>query len=45
MEVVDKDTYGLGLKWRTYDINFDNFFSSFVSLFVLSTLEGYPDYM
>ena len=26
-------------------MNFDNFINSFTSLFVLSTLEGWPDYM
>ncbi|MFN9907392.1 MAG: ion transporter [bacterium] len=32
-------------KWRNYDINFENIYQSLVSLFVLSTLEGWPDYM
>lgn len=32
-------------KWRKYDINFDNIYESLVSLFVLSTLEGWPDYL
>ena len=36
---------GKGSKWRIHDINFDNIWNSFVSLFVLSTLEGWPDYM
>ncbi len=31
--------------WHTYDINHDNIYQSLVSLFVLSTLEGWPDYM
>ena len=31
--------------WHTYDINFNHIFSSLVSLFVLSTLEGWPDYL
>lgn len=28
-----------------YDINYDNFMNSMTSLFILSTLEGWPDYM
>jgi len=35
----------MGLEWRIYDINFDNIFNTYTSLFVLSTLEGWPDYM
>lgn len=31
--------------WLNWDINFDNILYSMVSLFVLSTLEGWPDYM
>lgn len=31
--------------WLSYDINFDNIFQSMISLFVLSTLEGWPEYM
>ena len=31
--------------WHTHDINHDNIYESLVSLFVLSTLEGWPDYM
>lgn len=34
-----------GAEWTTYDMNFDNIFSSMMTLFVLSTLEGWPDYM
>lgn len=32
-------------RWHIYDINFNNIYESLVSLFVLSTLEGWPDYM
>jgi hypothetical protein len=31
--------------WLSYDINFDNILQSMISLFVLSTLEGWPEYM
>ena len=31
--------------WLNWDINFDNILYAMVSLFVLSTLEGWPDYM
>ena len=31
--------------WHTYDVNFDNIYQSLVSLFILSTLEGWPDYI
>ena len=32
-------------KWASYDFNFDNILSGMVTLFVLSTLEGWPDWM
>ena len=32
-------------RWRKHDINFDNYLSSMISLFVTATLEGWPDYM
>lgn len=32
-------------KWLNFDVNFDNITYSMISLFVLSTLEGWPDYM
>lgn len=35
--------YGGGT-WENHDINFDNYLTSMRSLFVLSTLEGWPDY-
>ena len=31
--------------WLHYDMNFDNIIRAMVSLFVLSTLEGWPDYL
>lgn len=31
--------------WTTYDLNFDNIINGMITLFVLSTLEGWPDYM
>jgi hypothetical protein len=33
------------VSWTRHDINFDNIFDSMISLFVLSTLEGWPDYI
>ena len=32
-------------KWLNFDVNFDNILNAMISLFVLSTLEGWPDYM
>lgn len=34
-----------GGEWHTHDVNFENIYQSLVSLFILSTLEGWPDYM
>ncbi len=34
-----------GAKWDTYDINMDNIFRAMLSLFIISTLEGWPNYM
>ena len=34
-----------GAKWQAYDINFDNIGSGMLTLFVLSTLEGWPNYL
>ena len=31
--------------WHHYDINFDNILNGMISLFVLSSLEGWPDYL
>jgi hypothetical protein len=42
--VCEDPTNPLGT-WRTHDINFDTYISSMISLFVLSTLEGWPDYI
>jgi len=35
----------LGHEWKTWPWNFDNIGSAFVTLFVLSSLEGWPDVM
>ena len=35
----------LGYNWQTQTINFDTVGYGLLSLFVLSTVEGYPDYM
>ena len=35
----------MGSKWLTRDINFDNIFKAMNSLLVLSSKEGWPDYM
>ena len=32
-------------EWHNHDVNFENIYQSLVSLFILSTLEGWPDYM
>lgn len=32
-------------KWANHDMNFDNVTSGMITLFVLSTLEGWPDYL
>ena len=32
-------------QWQIYDQNYENVFRALLSLFVLSTLEGWPDYM
>lgn len=29
--------------WKNRDMNFDNIFSGFLTLFIISTLEGWPD--
>lgn len=34
-----------GASWQTYDMNFEDIFQSLLSLFVLSTIEGWPDYL
>jgi hypothetical protein len=34
-----------GSVWHTYDVNFDNILHALTSLFILSTLEGWPDYL
>ena len=40
---IGKDCFD-GL-WLNFDMNFDNILNALISLFVLSTLEGWPDYM
>lgn len=35
----------LGGDWMTYDLNFDNILNTMITLFIMSTLEGWPDYM
>lgn len=32
-------------KWQIYDVNYENAGNSMISLFILSTLEGWPDYL
>jgi hypothetical protein len=39
------DCADLNGNWLSNDINFDNILQSMISLFVLSTLEGWPEYM
>jgi len=34
-----------GAIWNNHDMNMDNILNALVTLFVLSTLEGWPDYM
>ena len=34
-----------GGKWKTFDHNFDNFIEAMLTLFVLASLEGWPDIM
>jgi len=31
--------------WDNHNLNFDNIFSGIITLFVLSTMEGWPDYL
>ena len=50
---IDDSVYGVneaacllkGGRWRNYDMNFDNIIEGFVALFVISTMEGWPDYL
>lgn len=35
----------MGGIWSNRDLNFDNIANGMITLFVLSTLEGWPDYM
>ncbi|EGR33344.1 hypothetical protein IMG5_055680, partial [Ichthyophthirius multifiliis] len=34
-----------GAEWKTHDINFDNIGNSMLSLFILSTIEAWPNYV
>lgn len=34
-----------GASWERYNLNFDNIFTGMLTLFVLATQEGWPDYM
>jgi hypothetical protein len=35
--------WGARAQWISYDINYDNIYQSMISLFILSTLEGWPE--
>jgi len=35
----------MGLNWKIYDTNFDNFLNAMRTLYVVSSLEGWPDLM
>lgn len=36
---------GNGYEWENADSNFDNVYEAMVTLFIISTLEGWPDIM
>ncbi|CAI2366067.1 unnamed protein product [Moneuplotes crassus] len=40
-----EDCLNIGAKWKTYDSNFDNTINAMLTLFVVSSLEGWPDIM
>jgi len=43
---INKDTCSLrGLKWKTFSTNFSNIYHAMVTLFVISSLEGWPNIM
>mmetsp|Transcript_5998 Transcript_5998/g.5333 ORF Transcript_5998/g.5333 Transcript_5998/m.5333 type:complete len:135 (+) Transcript_5998:3-407(+) len=52
-ETIDESYYGigqqecvgLGYDWENPRVNFDNVFSGMLSLFIISTQEGWPDIM
>ena len=35
----------MGYNWKNRSVNFDNIGSALLSIFILSTLEGWPDIM
>jgi hypothetical protein len=35
----------LGKEWKIYDTHFDNIFGAMITLFIVSSLEGWPDIM
>ncbi|KRX08852.1 hypothetical protein PPERSA_08956 [Pseudocohnilembus persalinus] len=40
-----QDCIDMGYEWKQFDLNYDNIFTALNSLFVISSLEGWPDYM
>ena len=40
-----EDCNQIGGRWKTFDANFDNVISGMMSLFIISSLEGWPDIM
>lgn len=49
--VVDKyavnysQCLSMGLEWKSHDTNFDNIYTAMITLYVVSSLEGWPDIM
>jgi len=39
----DTSILGPNAIWTNYDVNYDNIINSMISLFILSTLEGWPE--
>ena len=35
----------MGYSWKTRNVNFNNIFNGMLTLFILSTIEGWPTYM
>ena len=35
----------MGLSWKAYDTNFDNIYNAMITLYVISSLEGWPNIM
>lgn len=44
-EISKEECLEMGHKWKRWDTNFDNIFTAMNTLFVISSLEGWPDYM